>query len=61
MKRRCKKCGGRIPAERLAVLPDTRTCAGCSDARPVTNLDVELDTPDASDIQRQVFSSKGER
>lgn len=59
--RRCNKCGGMIPIERLEALPDTTTCVGCSDAKPVTDSDVELDGADATDVQRQVFSSKGER
>lgn len=59
--RRCSKCGGMIPLERLELLPDTTTCVRCSDAKPVTDLDVEIDTADQNDVQRQVFSSKGER
>lgn len=26
----CRKCGAKIPAERLEVLPDTKTCIACS-------------------------------
>lgn len=59
--RKCSKCGGMICVERLELLPETTTCVGCSDAKPVTDRDVELDGADASDVQRQVFSSKGER
>jgi hypothetical protein len=30
VKRRCERCGGAIPAERVEALPDTRVCVECS-------------------------------
>jgi hypothetical protein len=30
VKRRCERCGGEIPAERVEALPDTHVCVECS-------------------------------
>ena len=35
---RCSTCGGTIPAERLAVLPDTTTCVACSAEQPIVGI-----------------------
>lgn len=32
---KCQKCRNKIPPERLAVLPHTRTCVVCSTEKPV--------------------------
>jgi hypothetical protein len=31
---KCAKCGNEIPAERLAILPNTRVCVKCSTEKP---------------------------
>ena len=41
--RRCEACDRRIPPERLRLLPETRRCVRCSDARPLTDRDVPCD------------------
>jgi hypothetical protein len=32
---KCKNCQKNIPKARLEVLPDTETCVGCSEAKPM--------------------------
>lgn len=32
---KCKNCEKKIPKARLEVLPDTDTCVGCSEAKPM--------------------------
>lgn len=32
---KCKNCKQNIPKARLEVLPNTETCVGCSDAKPM--------------------------
>ena len=45
-KRTCSKCGKVIPQGRIAALPDTDTCVMCSNVRPRTAADVEIDASD---------------
>jgi hypothetical protein len=32
---KCKNCEKKIPKARLEVLPNTETCVGCSEAKPM--------------------------
>jgi len=32
---KCKNCQKNIPKARLEILPDTETCVGCSEAKPM--------------------------
>ena len=36
---RCEVCGGVIPLERLRILPDTRCCVKCSQAKPYSQVE----------------------
>lgn len=41
--RTCSRCGIRIPTERIRCLPETKTCIDCSEAKPKTAADVDID------------------
>lgn len=56
--RNCSVCGEAIPQERLEALPDTGTCVRCSNVRPVTDRDVEVDGADPANVAK---SSRGWR
>lgn len=40
--RTCVECGRRIPPERLRLLPETWTCAGCSGERKKTDAELHV-------------------
>lgn len=52
--RDCQRCGRPIPRARLEALPGTATCVACSSERARTVRDVELDGPEAMDLQASV-------
>ena len=52
--RDCDRCGKPIPEVRLLVLPETTRCIRCSAERARTVYDVELDGPEARDLQASV-------
>lgn len=57
--RHCELCDKRIPPERLRLLPETRRCVRCSDARPLTDADLPCDG--AADAEERVDSAHGMR
>ncbi len=60
--RTCEECGRRIPPERLRLLPETRRCVRCSDARRKTDRDLDLDGADPAERLRSFDGpSTGER
>ena len=54
--RYCEVCNGRIPPERLRLLPGTRRCVRCSTERPYTEEDVPVD---GADVTEQLKSFDG--
>lgn len=55
---RCTECNKLIPAERLAVLPDTENCVRCSRVTPLTENVLALDGADSTDLARAVSHSR---
>lgn len=51
----CSKCNLPIPAERLEILPDTKTCVSCS--TPVQKHDPNLVCAKASATGRNGFAA----
>lgn len=47
---KCKVCGKMIPKARQDAIPGVDTCVEHSEARPVTEDDIELDGPDLRDL-----------
>lgn len=68
MSRLCKQCQEPISEKRLAALPHTRTCLGCSDEQPVrghmitphkTGSHIQLLTPSQHAWVQSVNHRKG--
>ena len=59
--RLCITCGQTIHAQRVALLPDTLTCVGCSEAEPITEDEAGLlDGADQAELDRMT-QNDGER
>ena len=48
----CLDCGDPIPQGRVEALPETLTCVGCSQVRPRSILDVDVEGADVADLAR---------
>lgn len=59
--RSCSKCGKLIPQERLQTLPDTETCVLCSQVKPLTENQLDLDGADSHDLFKAVTQGRTER
>ena len=55
----CAVCGGRIPIERLRVLPATATCVACSDRSSQRAWGVDGDRTPAGKEQNRSFAMAG--
>ena len=55
MKRLCEKCMVVIPPRRMQALPHTTTCIHCSNVKPRTIADVDID--EAAQTESPVDSS----
>lgn len=61
MGRRCANCGHVICKGRLEALPDAMVCVACSDVRPKTEDDVELDGTSYDDLLSMATTPRGEQ
>ena len=61
MIRTCSRCGDKIPKGRLDAMPGVEYCVRCSDAKPRTLADVDVDGPDGADLAKVAAEPKGEK
>ena len=57
----CERCGAKIPAARLKILPRTKRCVNCSNERAKTAADVDLDEGTGGDGVHNERTPRGDR